>query len=118
MRGAAMLCAALFAATALAQPALAREVPKSADQLLWCGSAYYWLSNNAEEAGNETEADQYAGWSDALMLLVVDDLKAAGFDGPEIAEAIDASDDALQLELGTDKARYDILTCDALVPKS
>lgn len=97
-------------------PAAGKELPKAADQLLWCGSAYYRLSNDANDAGNDAEGDRYAGWSDSLMLLAVDAMKAAGFVESEIADAVDASDDAVVGELGTDKARYDIAACEPLVP--
>lgn len=109
--------AALALAVGLASPAVAAEVPKSAEHLLWCASAYYWLSADASDAGNEAEADRYAGWSDAIMGLVVEQLKDAAFGDEAIAETIDASDAAVVEELGTPGARYDVAGCEALVPK-
>jgi len=116
MRGGALLLAA--AALLLPGPATAREVPKGAEQLLWCGSAYYWLSADASDAGNDAEADQYASWSDAIMLVVVDQMKAAAFTEQDIADTIDASDNKVVDELGTPNAPYDVAACEGLVPKN
>lgn len=101
---------ALLAASA----AMAAEVPAEADHLLWCGSAMYWLSMSASDAGNDTEADQYQGWADTLTGRGAQKLTSAGFGADAIDEVVSGYDDKVVEDLKTPKPPYDAAECPAL----
>lgn len=109
------ISAALLVALALASPAMARSVSAEADRVLWCGSAFYWLSNDAVDAGADEEADRYLGWSDMLMARGTGLLRSDKFSESEIQRLVEAYDEAVLDELGTDKARHDVAACPELV---
>lgn len=112
MRGLALL--ALFG-TLLAVPAEAADIPPLADQLLWCSSAFYWLSASASDAGDNQQADQYDAWSDVLSAEGHDLLVGAGLSEDQIQTRMDDFDASVASELGTDKARFDVKRCPDLV---
>ena len=107
------LAALVFCSAAV--PAAAVDVPPLADQLLWCSSAFYWLSASASDAGDSVEADQYNSWSDLLAAQGHDLLVAAGLDEAAISTRMDDFDSSVAAELGTDKARFDVRRCPELV---
>ena len=73
---------------ALSATAPASYVPPEADRLLWCGSAFYWLSIDASDAGNNKEAEEYQAWSDQLLDRAATLLAAAGLDAPATDDLI------------------------------
>jgi len=99
----------------LAAPAAAGEPSAAADRLLWCGSAFYWLSTDAYDSGNDAEGDQYGAWSDDLASRADMMLEAEGNDDAAITALRDAYDSRVVDEMGKPGARYDVTTCPDLV---
>jgi len=95
--------------------AQATELSPLADRLHWCGSAFYWLSTDAFDAGNDAEGEQYAGWSDDLAARADMALEAEGRTKTEIAAIRDDYDNRVITEMGADGARYDVTACPELV---
>lgn len=113
MRRFAMLAiVAAFCAT----PAPAADVPPEIDRALWCASALYWLASSAEDAGDTAEAEAYDDWSHQLLDLAGEALFATGLSPEDIDLLIAAYDERALVELGTDTAPYDVITCPSLVP--
>ena len=103
-------------ALALARPAAAEDVlPPQTDRLLWCASAFYWLAGSAEDAGATKEAETYDRWSQRLLEVAGDALAASGFAPERVEELVSSYDMKVLGELGTDKARYDVVTCPELL---
>jgi len=102
----------------LAAPAAAGEPSAAADRLLWCGSAFYWLSTDAYDAGNDAEGDQYGAWSDDLAGRADMMLEAEGNDDMAITALRDAYDSRVVDEMGKPGAKYDVTTCPDLVVSS
>lgn len=100
----------------LGLPARAVEVGDAADRLLWCGSAFYWLSADAYDAGNDAEGDQYEAWSEDLGARADMLLESEGKAEPEITAIRDDYDTRVIDEMGKPGAKYDITTCPDLVP--
>lgn len=96
-------------------PALAEELSPAADRLLWCGSAFYWLSTDAYDSGEDAEGDQYSAWSDDLAARADLMLEAEGKDDVEITTIRDDYDNRVVTELGKPNAKYDVTTCPDLV---
>ena len=99
----------LFAA--LGRPALAVEQSPAVDRLLWCGSALYWLSADAYDAGNDAEGDQYAAWSEDLGNRADLMLEAEGKDEEAISAIRDDYDNRVVAEMGQPGAKYDVTAC-------
>ena len=95
----------------LAGPAAGMDVAPDTDRALWCGSAFFWLATDAYDAGEDAEATDYEAWSEALLGTGVAALAAAGTDEATIGALLDAYDGEVLDALGTDKARFDIITC-------
>jgi hypothetical protein len=112
MRALSVLAGGL--ALLVASPAIAADVPAEADHLLWCGSAMYWLSMSASDAGNDTEADQYQGWADTLTGRGAQKLTAAGFGADAIDDVVSGYDDKVVEDLKRPKPPYDPAECPAL----
>ncbi len=98
-----------------ANAATAQEITLEADKILWCGSAFFWLATSADDSGDNREARQYLAWSEQLMARGVALLKADQLDAAAIAHVVEAYDNAVVAELGTEKSRHDVTTCPALV---
>jgi hypothetical protein len=98
----------------MASAALAADVPAEADRLLWCGSAMYWLSISASDAGNDAEADQYQGWADTLTGRGAQRLTAAGFGTEAIDTVISGYDEKVVEDLNGPAPPYDAAECPAL----
>lgn len=99
----------------LGLPARAGELSPVADRLLWCGSAFYWLSTDAYDSGNDAEGDQYGSWSDELGARADMMLEAEGKDETAITAIRDDYDSRVVEELGKANAKYDVTTCPDLV---
>lgn len=99
----------------LAAPATAGEPSAAAERLLWCGSAFYWLSTDAYDSGNDAEGDQYGAWSDDLAARADMMLEAEGNDDAAITALRDAYDSRVVDEMGKPGAKYDVTTCPDLV---
>ena len=94
----------------------AAGVPPEAERLLWCGNAFYWLAADASDSGEETEAEQYQGWSDQLLDRAATLLAATGLDAPATDDLIETYADRALEEMATPKAPYDVTTlCPMLV---
>lgn len=92
------------------------NVPPEADRLLWCGNAFYWLSIDASDAGNDKEADQYQAWSDQLLDRAATLLAATGLDAPATDDLIETYADKALDEMAAPNAPYDVATvCTTLV---
>jgi hypothetical protein len=101
---------------ALAAAPPAANVPPEADRLLWCGNAFYWLSIDASDAGNDKEADQYQAWSDQLLDRAATLLAATGLDAPATDDLIETYADRALDEMAAPNAPYDVTTvCPTLV---
>jgi hypothetical protein len=101
---------------ALAATPPSADVPPEADRLLWCGNAFYWLSIDASDAGNDTEADQYQAWSDQLLDRAATLLAATGLDAPATDDLIETYADKALAEMAEPNAPYDVTTvCPTLV---
>lgn len=110
-----LLFALLLVSTTL-PAAAAPDLPPEADRLLWCGSAFYWLAADASDSGNETEADQYQGWSDQLLDRAATLLAAAGLDATGTDDLIETYADQALEQLASPQAPYDVTTtCPTLV---
>lgn len=110
------LIGAIAAAMLLsADAASADEIAPETDRMLWCASAFYWLAGSADDAGDAEEAELYDGWSTALVDEVSAALVASGATPERVEEIIAGYDDVVLDELGTGKARYDVLGCPELV---
>ena len=110
-----LLFALLLVGTALPAQA-APDVPPEAERLLWCGNAFYWLAADASDSGDESEADQYQGWSDQLLDRAATLLAAAGLDAAGTDELIESYADKALEQMATPQAPYDVTTlCPALV---
>ena len=94
----------------------ADEIAPETDKLLWCASAFYWLAGSADDAGEAEEAELYDSWYAALVEEGSAALAAAGTTAERVEEIIASYDDLVLGELATDKARYDVLGCPALLP--
>jgi hypothetical protein len=104
------------AAPALAATPIAPDVSSEADRLLWCGNAFYWLSIDASDAGNDKEADVYQAWSDQLLDRAATLLAASGLDAPGTDDLIETYADRALAEMASPDAPYDVTTvCPTLV---
>jgi hypothetical protein len=99
--------------TALAAPAEAQLAPEI-DKTLWCASAFFWLSADADDSGNDAEAEMYSRWSGRLITDGTAALTAAGFGADVIEQTIAFYDDAVLTELGTPASRFNVEDCPAL----
>lgn len=109
------LALALLGVTLLVAPAQAADPMPLADQLLWCSSAFYWLSASAGDAGDNVQADQFSAWSDTLSAQGHDLLVASGLSEDQIQARMDDFDSSVASELGTPSARFDVKRCPDLV---
>jgi hypothetical protein len=92
------------------------DLPPEADRLLWCGSAFYWLTIDASDAGNEQEAEGYQAWSDQLLDRAATFLAAAGLDAAATDALIETYADRALEEMAAPTAPYDVAAvCPALV---
>jgi hypothetical protein len=112
MRG---LVLGLMLLGALAGKAGAEELSPATDRLLWCGSAFYWLSTDAYDAGNDAEGDQYEAWSEDLAGRADMMLQSEGKDAAAIDAIREAYDTRVVDEMGSAKAKYDVTMCPDLV---
>ena len=111
-----LLFALLLVGTALPAAAAGDPPPPEADRLLWCGNAFYWLAADASDAGEETEAEQYQGWSDQLLDRAATLLAAAGLDAVATDDLIETYADRALDEMAAPTAPYDVTTaCPMLV---
>jgi hypothetical protein len=99
----------------LGLPAAAGEPSAAVDRLLWCGSAFYWLSTDAYDSGEDAEARQYETWSDDLASRADMMLEAEGNDDEAITALRDAYDSRVVDEMGRPGAKYDVTACPDLV---
>ncbi|MBN9315898.1 MAG: hypothetical protein J0I99_09185 [Devosia sp.] len=99
----------LFAA--LGRTAQAEELSPAVDRLLWCGSALYWLSADAYDAGNDAEGDQYEAWSENLGSRAELMLQSEGRDEAAISAIRDDYDNRVVAEMGQPGAKYDVTAC-------
>ena len=103
---------------ALAATPPAPYAPPEAERLLWCGNAFYWLSIDASDSGNNKEADEYQAWSDQLLDRAATLLAAAGLDAPATDDLIETYADRALDEMASPGAPYDVTTvCPTLVTK-
>ena len=111
------LLAPLALALCLSAPALAQPdgVAPLADQLLWCGSAMFWLAGDAEEDGKAEDMETFDGWSEALTGAGVTLLEEAGMEGDAIAALIDDYDVEVLEQMAQETMRYDPLACFSLI---
>ena len=100
---------------ALTGGAGAEELSPTTDRLLWCGSAFYWLSTDAYDSGNDAEGDQYEAWSEDLASRADMMLQSEGKDEAEISAIREDYDTRVVDEMGTGKAKYDVTMCPDLV---
>jgi len=105
----------LLLIASLVPPAFAEEQSPALDRLLWCGSAFYWLSADAFDSGNDAEGDQYGAWSDELGERADMMLMAEGKDDDAITTIRDAYDARVVEEMGKPGAKYDVTACPDLV---
>jgi hypothetical protein len=98
----------------MASAALAADVPAEADRLLWCGSAMYWLSISASDAGNDAEADLYQGWADTLTGRGAQYLISAGFAADAIDAVVSGYDERVVVDLKGSTPPHDAAECPAL----
>lgn len=98
-----------------AAAANAQTIAVATDKVLWCGSAFFWLSMDASEAEDYADADRYLAWSDELMARGTGLLRADRFSEPQIQQIVETYDEEVLEELGTDKARHDVAACPELV---
>ena len=109
-----LLCSGAVPAVAAAPPT--SDMPPEADRLLWCGNAFYWLSIDASDAGNDKEAEDYQGWSDQLLDRAATLLAASGLDATGTDDLIESYADRALEEMASPKAPYDVATtCPTLV---
>jgi hypothetical protein len=99
----------------VALPARAADLPPEVDHLLWCSSAFYWLSADASDAGQSAEADSYDQWSDLLSQRAATALTALGYSPEEISDLGDSYDNAVVNELKSPQGRYDPASCAAFL---
>lgn len=108
------LAFALFAAPAMAEDPI--KISAEADHVFWCASAFFWLAGDADDVGDATDAELYDRWAGELTETGIAQLKAQNItDSTTIEGIINAYDNAVLEELGTDKARFPIETCQELV---
>ncbi|WP_374620360.1 hypothetical protein [Devosia sp.] len=93
----------------------AAELPPEADRILWCGSAFYWLGNDASDAGEDAEADQFFTWADTLLLQATDLMDAAGIDDAAASDLVERYDAEVVDQMGKPEARHDVTACTELV---
>ncbi len=93
----------------------AAEPSPLADRLLWCGSAFYWFSADAYDAGNDAEGDQYGAWSDDLAARADMMLESEGRTSSEVTTIRDDYDNRVVAEMGQPGAKYDVTACPELV---
>ena len=96
---------------ALGAPAAAEALSPAAARLRWCGSALYWLSADAYDAGNHAEGDQYGAWSEDLGGRADLMLQSEGKDAAAIGAIRDEYDNRVIGEMGKPGARYDVTAC-------
>ncbi len=99
----------------LAGGAVAEELSPATDRLLWCGSAFYWLSTDAYDSRNDAEGDQYEAWSEDLAGRADMMLQSEGKDEAAIGAIREDYDSRVVDEMGTGKAKYDVTMCPDLV---
>ena len=106
---------AIGAAAAAGAQTITQTITLATDKVLWCSSAFYWLSMDASEAEDYADADRYLAWSDELMARGTGLLRADRFSEPQIQQIVETYDEEGLEELGTDTARHDVATCPELV---
>jgi hypothetical protein len=108
---------ACLALILLAAPALAEDtITAEADHVLWCASAFYWLANDASDVGDAEDTRYYDQWAGELTEIGIQMLREQKYTDPDhIKRIIDAYDNTVLDELGTEKARYPIESCQTLV---
>ncbi|MDC9822614.1 hypothetical protein PRN20_02610 [Devosia sp. ZB163] len=99
----------------LATTAVAEEISAATDRLLWCGSAFYWLSTDAYDSGDTVEGDQYEAWSNDLGARADMMLESEGKGEDEIGTIREDYDTRVVAEMGQPGAKYDVTTCPDLV---
>ena len=109
------LALALVALTITALPARAADLPPEVDHMLWCSSAFYWLSADAQDAGAAAEADRYDKWSTSLAEQAAAGLKGLGYSEEQIGELADTYDNEVVTELTGTTRRYDPAGCAAFI---
>lgn len=95
--------------------ARAEELSSAADRMLWCGSAFYWLSTDAYDSGNDAEGDQYEAWSEDLASRADMMLQSEGKDEAAITAIREDYDTRVVDEMGKSTAKYDVTMCPDLV---
>lgn len=105
------LLAALLTASLATGAGAEDKLSDLADRLLWCGSAMYWLSVDAYDAGENEDGDQYDAWSTNLADRATLMLEAEGRDEAAIAALRDDYDARVVGEMGKPGAKYDVTTC-------
>lgn len=109
--------AAILLILVLPAPASAEDpaITPETDSVMWCASAFFWLSGNADDAGDVAEAELYDGWATELTERGTTLLAAAGFDMARIQEIIGEYDQLVLDELASSKTRYDVAVCPELM---
>jgi hypothetical protein len=101
----------------LAVPTQAEDsITAEADHVLWCASAFFWLAGDASDLGDAADAELYDRWAGELTETGIKMLREQKYTDPDrLQQIIDAYDNTVLEELGTEKARYAIETCQTLV---
>lgn len=111
----ALLAGAIVLGLALPAAAQGPAVTPEADRVMWCASAFYWLSGSADDAGEPAEAELYDGWATELTERGTTLLSASGFDLARIQEIIGEYDQLVLDELSGERPHHDVALCPELV---